>query len=345
MKATIHSQMRAGLYGLCLFGVILLGSGFAALTGGEPLPSWHDRPTKQALLTFVANVSNKNHQDYVPPADRIAAFDNDGTLWAEQPVYFQLLFAVDQIKQRAAHHPEWHTTEPFASILKGDLQGGLIAGGAEKIKENLLQVITASHGTITSDEFAAAVRTWIAQAQHPTKRRPYTSLVYQPMLELIDHLHNNDFKVFIVSGGGIDFMRVFSQEVYDIPPERVIGSSVEAEYRLVDGVPTIMKLPAIHFIDDKEGKPVAIHQQIGKRPLLAAGNSDGDFAMLQWTTAGPSPRLGLIVHHTDAKREWAYDRDSHIGGLVRGLDEGPQLGWLFADIRQDWKTIFPAHER
>ncbi|MEM6366341.1 MAG: HAD family hydrolase, partial [Planctomycetota bacterium] len=263
--------------------------------------------------------------------------DNDGTLWSEQPLYFQLAFALDRVKELAAQHPEWQTTEPFASILNGDSAKAL-AGGEPAI----LQIINATHSGMTTDEFASVVNRWVRTARHPKTGRPYTEMVYQPMLELLKYLRTSGFKTFIVSGGGADFMRPWAGRVYGIPPWQVVGSSIKTEFEVRDEVPVVVRLPEIGFIDDKAGKPVGIQNHIGRRPIFAAGNSDGDFQMLQWTTAGSGPRFGMIVHHTDAEREWAYDRDSSIGRLNRGLDEGPGLGWTIVDMKQDWQRIYPA---
>lgn len=303
----------------------------------QQLPSWSQSSTKAEIMKFVERVSTEGSPDYVPPAERIAVFDNDGTLWAEQPMYFQLAYVVDRIQALAPEHPEWQNQEPYASIIKGDVEHAL-ADGHQKI----IDLVLASHAGVTSEEFNESVANWLADARHPKTGRPYTEMVYQPMLELLEHLETHEFKTFIVSGGGIDFMRVFVEETYGIPPERTIGSSIKAKYEVRDGKPMIVKLPELNFIDDKEGKPVGIHQHIGRRPIFAAGNSDGDFAMLEWTTAGDGARMGILVHHTDAEREWAYDRDSPIGKLVRGLDEAEERGWILVDMKEDWLTVFPS---
>jgi len=273
----------------------------------------------------------------VPAPERIAVFDNDGTLWAEQPLYFQLVFALDRVKALAPQHPEWKDKEPFASLLKGDLKGAL-AGGEPAI----FQIVMATHTGMTTEEFEKTVTDWIATARHPKTKRPYTEMVYQPMLELLAYLRANGFKTFIVSGGGIEFMRVFSEQVYGIPPEQVIGSSGKLKFELRDGKPVLVKLPELNFIDDKAGKPVGIQQHIGRRPILAFGNSDGDLQMLQWTAAGRGARFMGLVHHTDAEREWAYDRNSHIGKLDKALDEANAKGWTVVDMKDDWKQVFPA---
>ena len=303
---------------------------------GTPLPSWNDTPSKEAIITFVGKVTTEGSSDFVPPAERIAVFDNDGCLWAEQPLYFQAFYIFDRIKALAPQHPEWATEEPFASVLKGDVKSAL-AGG----EHGLLAMAAATHAGLTSEEFSAAVNDWLATAKHPVTGKAYTDMVYQPMLELLDYLRANGFKTFIVSGGGIDFMRPWTERVYGIPPEQVVGSSLKAAYEVRDGKPVIVKLPELNFIDDKAGKPVGIHQHIGRRPIFAAGNSDGDFQMLEWTTAGEGPRFGMLVHHDDAEREFAYDRESHVGKLNKGLDEGPARGWTILSMQKDWKTIFP----
>jgi phosphoglycolate phosphatase-like HAD superfamily hydrolase len=305
----------------------------------DPLPSWNDTPVKKAILGFVAKVTTPGSADFVPPPERIAVFDNDGTLWSEQPMYFQAFFLFDRIRALAPQHPEWNDKEPFASVIKGDLKSAL-AGG----EKALLEMAMATHAGITTDEFEQLVRNWIATARHPQTDRPFTGMVYQPMLELLAHLRANGFKTFIVSGGGIEFMRPWTERVYGIPPEQVIGSSIKTAYEVRDGNPVIIKLPELNFIDDKAGKPAAIQHHIGRRPIFAAGNSDGDFEMLEWTTSGDGPRFGLIVHHDDAEREFAYDRDSHIGRLAKGLDEGPKRGWTMVSMKNDWRTIHPSNE-
>jgi phosphoglycolate phosphatase-like HAD superfamily hydrolase len=271
----------------------------------------------------------------VPASERIAVFDNDGTLWAEQPMYFQAFFIFDRIKQLAPQHPEWKTKEPFASVLKGDEKTAL-AGG----EQALLELAMATHAGMTTEEFEKIVTDWITTAKHPTTGKLYTEMVYQPMLELLAYLRANGFKTFIVSGGGIEFMRPWAERVYGIPPEQVIGSSIKTKYEVRDGKPVIVRLPELNFIDDKAGKPVGIQTHIGRRPIFAAGNSDGDFQMLEWTTSGAGPRLGVIIHHTDAVREWAYDRASHIGRLAKGLDEAHQRGWTVVSMKDDWASLY-----
>ena len=309
----------------------------AAVAQTEPLPSWNDTQTRQAVIAFVESVTDEASPDYVEPAERIATFDNDGCLWAEKPVYFQLLFAIDRVKAIAADHPEWSDEEPFRSVIAGDMQGVMASG-----EEGLLKLVAASHGGITTEEFSAAVRDWLDTARHPETGRRYDAMVYQPMLELLEYLRDNGFKTFIVSGGGIDMIRVFAEDVYGIPPEQVVGSSLEAAFEMRNGEPVIIKQPAIDFIDDKAGKPVGIHRHIGRRPIFAAGNSDGDLQMLQWTAAGQGPSFCLLVHHTDADREWVYDRDSHVGRLDKALDEARTSDWTVVDMANDWATVFPG---
>jgi phosphoserine phosphatase len=301
----------------------------------DPLPSWNDGAAKSAIIEFVEAVTREGPV-YVAPADRIATFDNDGTLWVEQPYYTQLAFALDRIRALAPEHPEWREQQPFKAVLDNDLEA-LKASGIKDV----MRLVMASHAGMTTDEFAAIAEDWIATAEHPKFARPYTELVYQPMLELLAYLRDNGFKTFIVSGGGVEFMRPWTEQVYGIPPEQVVGSTVVTEFALQDGVPVLMRRPEMEFLDDKEGKPVAINKFIGRRPILAAGNSDGDLQMLQWTTAGDGLRLGVIVHHDDAEREYAYDRDSHIGRLDQALDLAPNAGWVLVSMKNDWQTTFP----
>jgi phosphoglycolate phosphatase-like HAD superfamily hydrolase len=301
----------------------------------QPLPSWNDTPTTQAIVSFVERVTTEGTPDFVPPAERIAVFDNDGTLWAEQPMYFQAIFIFDRIRQLAPQRPEWKNKEPFASVLKGDLKSALSGG-----ERALIEMAMATHAGMTVGKFRQVVTDWLTTARHPKTGRLYTEMVYQPMLELLVYLRTKGFKTYIVSGGGIEFMRPWTERVYGIPPEQVVGSSNKIKYEVRNGRPVLARLPELNFIDDKAGKPVGINQHIGRRPILAFGNSDGDFEMLEWTTAGAGLRLGLLLHHTDAKREWAYDRNSHIGKLDRGLDEGPRRGWTIVNMKDDWKIIF-----
>jgi phosphoserine phosphatase len=303
------------------------------------LPSWNDGAARKAIVDFVERTTRQGEPDFVPPAERIAVFDNDGTLWSEQPMYFQLAFALDRIKTLAPKHPEWKTTQPFKGVLEGDLKSVLAGGPAA-----LMQLVAVTHTGITTEEFESIVAEWMASAHHPGTGRRYDEMVYQPMLELLTYLRANGYKTFIVSGGGVEFMRPWVERVYGIPAEQVVGSRVKVKYEMRDGTPVLSKLPEIDLNDDKAGKPVGIHQGIGRRPTIAFGNSDGDFEMLEWTTSAKGPRLGVIVHHTDADREWAYDRDSHIGQLARGLDEGPKRGWLIVDMKHDWKAIYPLQK-
>ena len=306
----------------------------------DPLPSWNDGASKKAIMAFVAKTTERNSPDFVTPDDRIATFDNDGTLWAEQPMYSQLLFALDRVKVLAPQHPEWKDTEPFASLLKGDVKGAL-AGGEAAIGK----IVMTTHAGMTTEEFDKIVKDWIASARHPVTKRPYTEMVYQPMLELLAYLRANGFKTFIVSGGGVDFMRPWTEKVYGIPPDQVVGSSGKVQFEVRDGKPVLVKLPEINFIDDKAGKPVGIHQYIGRRPIAAFGNSDGDQQMLEWTAAGTGARFALIVHHDDAKREWAYDRTSHIGTLDKAWDEAVAKGWTVVSMKDDWKSIYPPERK
>jgi phosphoserine phosphatase len=303
----------------------------------DPLPSWNDTAPKKAIVEFVGKITKEGSADFVPPAERIATFDNDGTLWSEQPMYFQAFYVFDKIKEMAPQHPEWTVTEPFASILKGDMKTAL-AGG----EKALVALVMATHSGMTTDEFAKSVADWITTAKHPKTGKPFTEMVFQPMLELLAYLRANGFKTFIVSGGGIDFMRPWAEKTYGIPPEQVVGSSVGLKYEVRDGTPVILKMPELVLNDDKEGKPVGIQRHIGRRPIAAFGNSDGDFQMLEWTTAGKGARLGMIVHHTDAEREVAYDRESHIGKLDKGLDAAKDKGWTVISMKDDWSVIFPS---
>ncbi len=317
----------------------LLASSFlftSLVLAAGPLPSWNDTAPKKAITAFVEKVTKEGSPDFVPLAERIAVFDNDGTLWSEQPMYFQFFFALDRIKALAPRHPEWKDKEPFASLLKGDVKAAL-AGG----ESALVEIVMATHAGLTAEEFDQIVKDWIATAKHPASGKLYTEMVFQPMLEVLAYLRANGFKTFIVSGGGIEFMRPWAEKVYGIPPEQVVGSSGGLKYEIRDGKPVLVKLPELVLNDDKEGKPVGIQRHIGRRPVMAFGNSDGDFQMLEWTTSGQGARFGLYVHHDDADREWAYDRESHIGKLARGLDEAPQRGWTVVSMKDDWKSIFP----
>jgi phosphoserine phosphatase len=327
---------RALLSAFVAFTAFHVGSALAQTPGADPLPSWNDTATKKAVVTFVERVTKQDSPDLVPPAERIATFDNDGTLWAEQPIYFQLAFAIDRVKALAPLHPEWKDKEPFASLLRDDLKGAL-AGGEPAI----FQIATVAHSGMSTVEFDRIVRDWIATARHPITGRLYSEMVYQPMLELLAYLRGNGFRTFIVSGGGIDFMRAFAERVYGVPPEQVVGSSGKLNFELRDGKPILMKRPELNFIDDKAGKPVGIQMHIGRRPIAAFGNSDGDLQMLEWAKGGAGVRFALIVHHTDAEREWAYDRASSIGKLDKALDVAKAEGWTVVDMKNDWNKIFP----
>ncbi|MFC1689410.1 HAD family hydrolase [Pseudomonadota bacterium] len=332
--------MKLTLRTLFTLGLVLAFASPATAQDNDSLPSWNDGNAKQSIVEFVAKVTDEGSPDFVPPPERIAVFDNDGTLWAEQPMYFQLFFAMDRVKALAPQHPEWKTQEPFASLLKGDVKNAL-AGGMKSVGE----IIMATHAGMTTTEFEQIVKDWLATARHPMTNRPYTGLVYQPMLELLTYLRASGFKTYIVSGGGIEFMRPWTEAVYGIPPEQVVGSSIKTKFEVQDdGTLAIVRLPELNFIDDKEGKPVAINMHVGRRPIAAFGNSDGDLQMLQWTTAGEGARFALYVHHTDAGREWAYDRESSIGGLDKGLDEARAKGWTVVDMKNDWNVIYPPEE-
>ena len=312
-----------------LFFLLLVLAFSPAWAQPDPLPSWNDGPAKRAILEFVAGARS------IPEPERIAVFDNDGTLWAEQPMYFQLAFAIDRIKALAPRHPEWKTTEPYKSVLAGDMKG-LMASG----EKGLLEVVMAAHAGMTTDEFQTIVKGWLATAKHPRFAKPYDQCVYVPMIELMTYLRANGFKTFIVSGGGVEFMRAFAEKVYGIPPEQVIGSSGVTKFEMKDGKPVLVKQPKVEFVDDGPGKPAGINRFIGRRPIFAFGNSDGDHPMLQWTASGSGPRFVGIVHHTDAEREWAYDRTSHIGKLDKAWDEAKAKGWIVVDMKTEWKRVF-----
>ena len=302
----------------------------------EPLPSWNEGETKSAIIDFVTDITNAESNNFVAVSERIATFDNDGNLWSEQPAYFQLFFAIDRVKQLAPEHPEWKTEQPFKAVLEDDM-----ATLAKQGEHGILELVMATHSGITTEEFESIVKDWLSSAKHPRFNRPYTDLVYQPMLELLDFLRSNDFKTFIVSGGGIEFMRTWVEEVYGIPRDQVIGSSIKTEFVIKYGKPAINRLAEIDFIDDKAGKPIGIQKFIGRKPVFASGNSDGDLQMLQWTESGAGKRFMLYLHHTDSIREWAYDRKSHIGRLDKGLDEAKEKGWAIINMKEDWKVIYP----
>jgi len=337
MRPHVETTKSSG-FGACFICILLIACLFPLrLLATELLPSWQDGPNKQAIIDFVTDVTNPASKNYVKPADRIATFDNDGTLWAEQPMYTQLFFAIDRVREIAPKHPEWKDEEPFKSILDGNIKAAFKGG-----ERSLLELVMATHAGMTTEEFNDIVQKWIATAKHPETKRPFTKMVYQPMLELLDYLRTNDFKTYIVSGGGIEFMRPWSEAVYGIPPEQVVGSSIKTTFQMKNGKPELVREAAINFIDDKEGKPVGINQYIGRRPIAAFGNSDGDLQMLQWTTAGDGKRFGLLVHHTDGDREWAYDRKSAFGTLDKALDMAKGQGWIVVDMAKDWRVIYPA---
>ena len=327
----------AGLRAFLVFSLLVLFAGrHATWAQTDPLPSWNDGVAKQSIFTFVQTVTDRASPQFVPPEQRIATFDNDGTLWAEQPVYFQLAFALDRVKALAPQHPEWKTRQPFKAVLDGDMKA-LAASG----QKGLGELVMATHTGMTTDEFTKIVADWIATAQHPRFKRPYTDLVFQPMVELLTYLRANGFKTYIVSGGTVEFMRPWTERIYGIPPEQIVGTSFVTTFKLGDdGKPMLVRQPKIDFVDDGPGKPVGIQKFIGRRPLLAFGNSDGDQQMLQWTAAGDGTRFMGLVHHTDDVREWAYDRQSHVGRLDKALDEAKGRGWTVVDMKADWKKIF-----
>lgn len=304
------------------------------------LPSWNDGPARQAIVEFVRAVTDRDSPDFVPPQERIAVFDNDGTLWSEQPMYFQALFALDRIKAMAPSHPEWARRQPFKAAIEGDQAALAKAGDA-----GLLKIVGVTHTGMSADEFTRSVTEWAATARHPRFNQPYTSMTYAPMRELLDYLRARDFKVYIVSGGGVEFMRAWAPQAYDIPPERIIGSSFQTTFETRGGQPQLVSKPKLEFLDDGPGKPVAINRYIGRRPILAFGNSDGDLQMLQWTTAGDGRRFAGLVHHTDAQREWAYDRESKVGRLDKALDEARRRGWTVVDMRTEWNRVYSFEAR
>lgn len=315
---------------------LVLAAGTQTAFAQDPLASWNDSASKTNIISFVEDVTDESSANFVPAEARIATFDNDGTLWSEQPLYFQLAFALDRIKEMAPDHPEWADMQPFKGILEGDMEAIKESG-----HEGLLKVIAASHSGMTEAEFKKNVEDWNATAVHPKTEQPYNQMIYQPMLEVLDYLRANDFKTYIVSGGGVQFMRAMNLSDYGIPPEQIIGSSITTELEVRDGVPVLVRQPDMFFVDDKEGKPMAISRIIGRRPIAAFGNSDGDLQMLQWTDAGPGETLQVYIHHTDADREWAYDRESSIGKFDEGLDIATDLDWTIVDMKSDWSVIYP----
>ena len=306
------------------------------IDGGDLLPSWNEGKTKNAIIAFVKDVTDENSENFIPVKDRIATFDNDGNLWSEQPMYFQLIFAIDRVKELAKEHPEWKSQQPFQAVLENDISALLASG-----HKGLLELVMTTHSGMTTEEFSGIVKDWMSSNSHPRFSQPYNKMIYQPMLELLGYLRANDFKTFIVSGGGVDFMRTWVTEAYGIPSDQVVGSSIKTEFDYNNGNPVIRRLPEVDFIDDKAGKPVGIHKFIGKRPVFSSGNSDGDLQMMQYTAAGKGKRFMLYLHHTDSVREWAYDRDSHVGRLNEGLIEAKKHDWTVIDMKTDWNTIYP----
>ena len=302
----------------------------------DPLPSWNEGKTKASIRAYVKDVTNSMSENFIPISERIATFDNDGNLWAEQPLYFQLYFAIDMVKKMSVDHPEWKDKQPFKAVLENDMEEL-----AKQGEHGLIKLVMATHSGNTTEEFESDVKEWIKKAKHPTKNVGFDELVYQPMLELLQYLRDNNFKTYVVSGGGVDFMRAFVTEIYGIPEEQIIGSRIKTEFDYNNGEPVIKRLPELDFIDDKEGKPLNIQKIIGKKPVFSSGNSDGDLPMMQWAASNKYKSFMLYVHHTDAEREWAYDRDSHIGRLDKGLDQAIKDGWTVIDMKKDWKIIYP----
>jgi phosphoserine phosphatase len=330
------TRRQALAFSAAAVGAALLPA--AARADADPLPSWNAGPRRDAILGFISRTTQRGGADFVQPEDRVAVFDNDGTLWCEQPAYVQAIFANDRLHALAQDHPEWQTMEPFAAALKGDMKS-VAAGGEHAVAE----LVMATHAGMTTGEFTKIVSDWIATAKHPRFGRLYTELVYQPMLELLAYVRANGYRTYIVSGGGIEFMRPWTERIYGIPPDQVIGSTIKTSFHLQgDGKPVLMREPVIDSIDDGPGKPININKFIGRRPVFAAGNSDGDLQMLQWTTSAPGPRFGMLVHHTDADSEYAYDRNSPVGRLDKALDAAPSAGWAIVDMGADWRTVFPA---
>ena len=337
MNHTQHDTRTGLKFVLKGFITIFAVSICAVANAADPLPSWNEGPAKKAILEFVAAVTDKSGKDYVEPAKRITTFDNDGTLWVEYPMYTQVLFAFDRIKKLAPQHPEWKTKQPFKALLENDMK----TVGASGMK-GVTEIIMASHAGMSGDEFEQEVIKWLASAKHPKLGCLYKECIYQPQLELLAYLRANEFKTFIVSGGGIQFMRPMTMKAYGIPPWQVVGSSIVSEYKTKDGKSELVRMPKIDFVDDKAGKPVGIYEHIGVRPILAFGNSDSDMQMIEYAMAGKGRRLGLFVHHTDADREYAYDRKSHVGVLDKALDQADANGWIIVDMKKEWKQVFPA---
>ena len=336
MHAFFCPHRRAILAALLTSAAAIALSKSPALAQGDPLPSWNDGKAKQSILDFVANVTREGSANFVPVPQRIATFDNDGTLWVEQPMYTQLAFALDRVKALAPQHPEWKKKQPFKAVLDGDMRA--LAGTGE---HGMVELVMATHANMSTRDFERVVTDWVSTARHPRFKQPYTDCVYQPMIELLAYLRANGFKTYIVSGGGIEFMRPWTERVYGVPPEQVVGSSIKTRYVLRSDIPILLRLPDVNFVDDGPGKPVGINGHIGRRPIAAFGNSDGDLQMLEWTTkAAATPALALIVHHTDAEREYAYDRNSHVGKLDKALDAAKLNNWTVVSIKDDWKRIF-----
>ena len=335
MKRLCHDLLRR-IHLILITSIVLCCDNGGVIHAADALESWHDTPTKRSIMEFVSRVTDPSSADFVPLAERIAVFDNDGTLWSEQPYYFQLAFALHRVQSMAASHPEWKEKQPFKAAIEGDVPTILGNGGW------LMELILTTHAGLTSEEFDTVVRDWIATARHPKTKKLYTQMVFQPMLELMSYLRANGFKTWIVSGGGIDFMRAWAQRVYGIPPEQVVGSTVKHQFKLRDGQAVLVRTPEFHFINNAQGKPMAISRHIGRRPIAAFGNSDGDLHMLRWTASGKGRRLAVLIHHTDSQREWAYDRKSPIGRLDKALDVAQNKGWTITNMRRDWKVIYPT---
>ncbi|MBW4935548.1 HAD family hydrolase [Marinobacter sp. F4206] len=326
--------LRSSVWSITVAALVLVA--FAHSTQADPLPSWQDSDSKTRIVDFVESVTDPESDSYITARDRVAVFDNDGTLWAEKPIYFQLLFAIDRLQKMAKEDPSIASSGALKAAVEGDLEA-LSASG----HEGLLEIITVTHSNISAEDFTEEARQWL-EKKHPETGLRYRDMVYQPMLELLRYLRDEGFQTYIVSGGGLHFIRAFAEEVYNIPPNQVIGTTLKASYQMVDGEPAIMKEGQLAFLDDKEGKPVAIDTRIGIRPVIAVGNSDGDFQMLEWSTSAPGASLGILIHHTDGEREWAYDRDSAVGSLERGLDEASSRDWLLVNMEQDWEQIWPV---